>query len=127
MAGYLLDTNVLIGWFGAGMGHKQLQVLLKNPGNDFFTSVLCVAEFLSGCSAADAQKISHLIENNIIGVIPFEGLAQAEAVAWFRKNLGLKTPDAIVAAAAKQRDLILFTFDKEFKSKAAGEITVFPS
>ncbi|MEW6200781.1 MAG: PIN domain-containing protein [bacterium] len=125
MPGYLLDTNVLICWFGKREGHKLLKTLVERPETELYTSVLCVAEFLSGCSSADENLLREAIESGEIEVVPFAGLKQAQMVASFRKVHGLKTPDAIVAAAADERNITLFTLDSEFSKKLAGVVKVY--
>ena len=80
---------------------------------------------MTGCSLQEARIFRDILERGEIKMIPFEGMSQVEWVARFRKTIGLKIPDAIIAAAAKDRNLILLTFDKEFARKVANEIPVY--
>ena len=102
MPGYLLDTNILIAWFGKREGYTMLKNLLERADNRFFTSVICAAEFLSGCGPEDAVALRRIVESGEVELISFSGLGQAEAAARLRKSLGLKMPDAIIAAAAME-------------------------
>ncbi|MBI2267740.1 MAG: PIN domain-containing protein [Armatimonadetes bacterium] len=122
MAGYLLDTNVLIGWFGGHEKVAPLNALLESPENRFHTSILCVAEFLAGCAQADARALKRILEAGEIEMLPFGEFSQAVSAATLRKSLGLKMPDAIIAATAKEKNLILCTLDKVFAGKTAGQI-----
>ena len=124
MPGYLLDTNVLISWFGKKKEFAMVRELKERPDNSFHTSIICVAEFMTGSSSLDARILRDILERGEIEMIPFEGMSQVEWVARFRKTIGLKIPDAIIAAAAKDRNLILLTFDKVFARKVATEILV---
>ena len=125
MADYLLDTNVLIAWFGKCEGYGILQSLLERSDSRFFTSVLCAAEFLAGCAPNDARALRNIVESSEVVIIPFDNLTQAESAARLRKSLGLKMPDAIIASAAKENNLILCTLDKDFAVKAAAEIKIY--
>jgi len=124
MPGYLLDTNILICWFAGSEGYKHLKALIEQPDTELFTSVLCVAEFLSGCSTADEKMLKKEIESGEIEVVPFAGVKQAERVAFYRKTLGLKVPDAIVAAAARERNIALFTLDTELAKRLKGAVKI---
>lgn len=122
MPGFLLDTNVLIAWFGEGDAGGTLDKLMAKPDSSFHTSIICLAEFLSGCTPADAAAMKKIVQSGEIELVPFEGIGMAESAAFFRKSVGLKMPDAIVAAAAREKRLILFTRDADFRKKVAGKI-----
>lgn len=126
MAGFLLDTNVLIAWFKRLRDFKCLEELIAIPGTRIYTSVVCIAEFYAGCTPADARRLKKILDHGEIGVIPFDKVSVAESAADLRKKHGLKMPDAIVAAAAKERHLTLFTFDRELTAKLAGEVKTYP-
>jgi len=124
MPGYLLDTNVLITWFGKRPGFGELEKLLRAPETELYTSVVCAAEFLSGCGDGDARAFRKIVDAGEIGIVPFSGLGEAELAAEYRRSLGLKMPDAIVAAAAGTRNLVLLTLDRELAGKAKKKIRV---
>lgn len=126
MAGYLLDTNVLIAWFNKLGDYEFLEELIDTPGVRLYTSVICIAEFHVGCTAADARRLKNILDRGEIGVIPFDKVSVAESAADLRNKHGLKMPDAIVAATAKERHLTLFTFDRELTAKLAGELKTYP-
>jgi predicted nucleic acid-binding protein len=125
MPSLLIDTNVLISWFGGLEESVPLAGLLENGENELFTSIICVTEFLAGCDENDARAFLKIIEREEIGVIFFDDLAQAASAALLRKKLNVKMPDAIIAATALHRDMALFTLDREFIRKIAGTVKLY--
>ncbi|MFA6451546.1 MAG: PIN domain-containing protein [bacterium] len=125
MAGYLLDTNALIKWFGKFEGHEHIAHLIEKPENRLFTSIICVLEFLNGCGAEEAGLLKKIIGNGDIEVISFNAVSQAESAAELRKKFGLKTPDAIIASAALENNLTLVTFDADIKKKVKAVLDIY--
>jgi predicted nucleic acid-binding protein len=125
MPGYLLDTNVLISWFSRDGDSAKLAALISQPETRLFTSIICLAEFLAGCSPEDESMMKAIIDSGEIGIINFDSAAMAQNAARLRKSLNVKLPDAIVAATAKHRNLILFTLDKDLVKKLSGKIKTF--
>ena len=114
---YLLDTNGLI-------------YLLSKKGKfpDFmkedkiFLSFISYIEILAGI---ESEKIKAEIK---LFIQDFQIIYSDEEITGitlkFRKNLGLKIPDAIIGATALYQKAILITADKEMIKKLSSEMKI---
>jgi predicted nucleic acid-binding protein len=105
MAEVLVDTDVFIDHL---RGHRRFA-----PGRDHvFYSVLTRAELFAG-SNADAEPIGLLLGS--FGELLIDR-SIAERGGILRRSLGISLPDALIAATALERELVLVTRNKrDFK------------
>jgi len=118
---YLLDTNTLI-YFFKGIGNIKSR-LLSLPPNEIAvpTIVLYELEFGIAKSSSPRKRISQLKDfTELVNIIPF-GSAEAKTAAQIRaklekKGIPIGPYDVLIAACAKENNLILVTHNlKEFK------------
>jgi toxin FitB len=126
VSGYLLDTNALIKWFAKSDGYEILSSLLEYSENKLYTSIISVTEFFTGCGSDEKLLFKMIVENGDIEIIPFDKIEQAESAAELRKKMGLKTPDAIIAATSLDNELMLVTFDNDLIKKVTGVVKLYP-
>ena len=124
--GYLLDTNILIGFFTKQPETLALLTKVKKSG-PMFTSLLAVAEIRTGWNEKDTQAylptLYALFEP--IGISP----AIAElAGAWRReykeRGITLSSIDTLIAATAYEYRLALVTRNR--KHFPMSEVTLYP-
>ena len=114
MSGHkLLDTNILI-----YLSKKELElVAFAEPVDELFISVITYMEALGFpfTSKSEERIIKELCSS--LTVINLDG-AIVEKVLEIRKKYKIKLPDAIIAATAEEKDLVLVTRNTDdFKLK----------
>jgi predicted nucleic acid-binding protein len=101
MADILVDTDVFIDHL---RGHQRF----VSGGDRVFYSILTRAELFAGKNA-DAEPIALLLSG-------FAELAIDRSIAerggGLRRSLGISLPDALIAATALERELVLVTRNK---------------
>jgi len=110
---YLLDTNAVIQLFD---GNTEIESIL-NQADFVAMSVISEFEYLSfdGLSKKDVAEYNAFRSClRVYGVSPDDPIF-TQLVVSARKNLGMKLPDAIIAATARANDLTVLTADDHFK------------
>ena len=115
---WLLDTNFVIGLL---KGNEAVQsVLLDYPISlqDCSYSFITRIELLGFPAITDAETKS--IEK-LLSAMNYVPMSQAieDATIQIRREHGLKTPDAIIAATAIVNDLELLTLDQQLANRMA--------
>lgn len=105
--GYLIDSNVIIDFLGTSLSEESLD-LIKNIFNaGSYISVITVIEVLG--FKTDEQDYSFLKKFiDEFDVVPLEQTVVNRTIE-IRKKRKVKLPDAIIAASAMEKDLILLT------------------
>jgi hypothetical protein len=101
---FVLDTNIIL-YFLAGRLAEPL------PSGSYALSVMTELELLAypGLSAQEEQRVQDFLAD----LLPTDLTPAVKAHAVdFRKRLGLKLPDAIVAATARALNATLITNDQ---------------
>ena len=111
--GYLLDTNAIIQFL---------------KGNSELVSILADADFIATSIIAEMEYYSfpRLIEEDVslyqslrsriqVYNVPSDDPIFTQLVVNARTNLGMKLPDAIIAATARTNNLSVLTADDHFK------------
>jgi predicted nucleic acid-binding protein len=113
MGEYIIDTNVISGYFSETLSETALDFLGAIIDNVPNLSVITEIEALSWINA-DKKKEKILREfiedSNILSITP---LVVRKCVA-IRRSKKIKTPDAIIAATAIVNNLILISSDANF-------------
>ena len=114
MGEYLIDTNVISGYFSETLSESALDFLGEVIDNIPNLSVITEIEALSWINA-DKNKERILREftgdSTIWGVTP-QVVQQCVSI---RRSRKIKTPDAIIAATAIVNNLILISSDANFE------------
>jgi toxin FitB len=109
MAEVLVDTDVFIDHL---RGHRRFA-----PGRDHvFYSVLARAELFAGTNA-DTEPIGLLLGS--FGELLIDR-SIAERGGILRRSLGISLPDALIAATALERELVLITRNKRDFEQITG-------
>jgi toxin FitB len=109
MAEVLVDTDVFINHL---RGHRRFE-----PGRDHvFYSVLTRAELFASTNA-DAEPIRLLLGS--FGELLIDR-SIAERGGILRRLLGISLPDALIAATALERELVLITRNKRDFERVSG-------
>ena len=108
---YLIDTNVLIDAQMGRLTKKGLLFLAKVMNDNFIISFITLIEFLGYKHITESsEKFISLAE-----VVNIDSFIIYSCIA-LRKNHRIKIPDAIIAATAMTRNLILITNnEKDFE------------
>lgn len=121
MSSYLLDTNSVIYFFN---GEEKISNLIEETENNISISFVTKIELLCFETENDiAKKIAEFINEIEVVYISDEII---EKTIEYRKILKLKTPDAIIAATAKVKDLTLVTADRSLTRKLKELAIVSP-
>lgn len=113
---WLLDTNFVIGWLKGSEAVQSVlhdfSISLQNCAYSFITRI----ELLGFPTITDAEAKS--IEN-LLSAMNYVPMSQAieDATIQIRREHGLKTPDAIIAATAIVNDLELLTLDQQLANR----------
>jgi predicted nucleic acid-binding protein len=114
MGEYLIDTNVISGYFSETLSVSALDFLGKVIDNVPNLSVITEIEALSWINAdKDKERIlrEFIGDSTILGVTP-QVVQQCVSI---RRSRKIKTPDAIIAATAIVNNLILISSDANFE------------
>lgn len=116
-SGYLVDTDVIINYLKGKSKSKEFLMNIINGKAVGFFSVITEAELLSGArNSKEEANIYDLLD--IMDAIEVEREMAVIAGNLKRKYAayGIGLPDALIAATAKERDLIVATGnEKHFK------------
>lgn len=111
---YLLDTNVLIGFLGGLDWAVEFlnRAVFRNA--DLMVSTVTRMELLGfpGMTEEEERRISELLGQ--LKPIAIDERVE-EAAIFIRREIGLKLPDALIAATAMTRDAVLVTADTDFE------------
>ena len=113
MGEYLIDTNVISGYFSETLSVSALDFLGKVIDNVPNLSVITEIEALSWINAdKDKERIlrEFIGDSTIWGVTP-QVVQQCVSI---RRSRKIKTPNAIIAATAIVNNLILISSDANF-------------
>lgn len=124
MPAYLLDTNILIDLAGARRSRAFFQSALQQSDTRILTSILCVAEYLAGASAAEERFLRQWLASGELQIVYLDELLDAERAAQLRKRYGLALPDALIVAGAIRVEGRLLTHDALLLQKARKEVAV---
>jgi predicted nucleic acid-binding protein len=114
MGEYLIDTNLISGYFSETLSVSALDFLGKVIDNVPNLSVITEIEALSWINAdKDKERIlrEFIGDSTILGVTP-QVVQQCVSI---RRSRKIKTPDAIIAATAIVNNLILISSDANFE------------
>jgi predicted nucleic acid-binding protein len=114
MGEYLIDTNVISGYFSETLSVSAIDFLGKVIDNVPNLSVITEIEALSWINAdKDKERIlrEFIGDSTILGVTP-QVVQQCVSI---RRSRKIKTPDAIIAATAIVNNLILISSDANFE------------
>ncbi|MFM2320037.1 MAG: tRNA(fMet)-specific endonuclease VapC [Pseudomonadota bacterium] len=104
---YLFDTNIIIYYFNGLTADEALHDLL---GKSFKISIITKIEFLGWSEFSSDPALYHQARNFISHAETY-GLTEeiAEQTIRLRQQFRTKTPDAIIAATALVKDLMVIT------------------
>ncbi|MDF1547188.1 MAG: type II toxin-antitoxin system VapC family toxin [Bacteroidales bacterium] len=114
--GYLIDTNVAIGYIGGDLTEKALNLLDGIIDGQFYISVINKIELLgfAGITKNEELKFGELI--NAANILGLDEEIVNGTIA-IRKQYRSKLPDAIIAATAIVHGFTLVTRNiKDFKN-----------
>lgn len=117
MAAYLLDTNVLIEWYTQGPSQKYIAQLIEERTSQLGIAWITAIEFFVKANKKERKSLVDLVETGDLLLYEMQGMETAENVGAFRNETGLKIPDCLVLATAKNFDCILLTRDEELARK----------
>ncbi|MBR2816164.1 MAG: type II toxin-antitoxin system VapC family toxin [Reyranella sp.] len=119
---FLLDTNVVSELAKRDLSPNVARFIRAKPQNEFFISVITLAEIRCGVALLPNGKRRDALEawlgadlpqrfdGRIIGVASDIALAWGDLMAWSRRNgANLEPMDGLIAATSRVRDLTLVT------------------
>lgn len=119
---FLLDTNVVSELAKRDLSPNVARFIQAKPQNDFFISVITLAEIRCGVALLPTGKRRDALETWLGADLPqrFDGriievahdiaLAWGDLMAWSRRNgANLEPMDGLIAATSRMRDLTLVT------------------
>jgi len=109
----LLDTNAIVFLLA---GNKQIVNLLKEA-EWVGISVISWIEFMafSGLDKSDEQLFAEFLNRVEVVGLSSTDKQLVDRTIHFRREYGIKVPDAIIAATAVQRNATLLTADRDFR------------
>jgi predicted nucleic acid-binding protein len=116
-SGYLVDTDVIINYLIGKRKSKDFLLKIIDGNTEGYFSVITEAELLSG-ARNDKEEASIYDVLDIMEAIEIERKMAVTAGNFRRKYAayGTQLPDALIAATAKERKLIVATAnEKHFK------------
>jgi tRNA(fMet)-specific endonuclease VapC len=113
MAGYLLDTNIVILVLRSRPEALDFLSQSLERGDELYISVITYAEVLAGMHPHEEKHTLALLDT-LTGVDVDQEIA-GQAGRWIyqyaRQGMGISFPDAMIAATAAARNLRLVTFN----------------
>ena len=111
MARYLVDTSVLIDYSKFYEPARNWLQRVIDSDDDVGTCSVIVAEFMSGIRPQDREDWDEVLANMAYWDIAYETATQAGYYRYVlaRQGIQLQTPDALIAAVAKEQSAILVT------------------
>lgn len=108
----VLDSNILIAAYGKHIPTVHLlQDLLKRSSAGI--SIVTATELYAGALPKERSKIKNTLSD--FSIIPFDDIEIAALAADYKSSLGLKIPDAIIAATCEFHGSQFYTYDRDFK------------
>ena len=109
-SGYLVDTDVIINYLRGNNNSKDFLMKIINGNVEGYFSVITEAELLSG-ARNDKEKASIYDVLDVLEAIEVDRKIAVTAGNLRRKYIayGAQLPDALIAATAKERKLIVAT------------------
>lgn len=114
---YLLDTNILIGWFTTGPAQQFLEREMRATHCLLSTSWICAAEFLVKAGKKESTALLNLFECGDLLLYEVGGVEDLQDVSAIRRRTRLPLPDCIIIATAARHKATLLTHDAELLSK----------
>jgi predicted nucleic acid-binding protein len=111
--GYLIDTNVIANFTSVKFSEKAMNFLADVIDETPNISVITKIEALSWRSTIIQEEASVKSFVNYSNIIALSDMIVDECIV-IRRNIRMKTPDAIIAATAIVNDFILLTSDADF-------------
>jgi predicted nucleic acid-binding protein len=113
-SGYLVDTDVIINYLRGNSNSKDFLMKIINGNVEGYFSVITEAELLSG-ARNDTEKASIYDVLDVLEAIEVDRKIAVSAGNLRRKYIayGTQLPDALIAATAKERKLIVATGNKK--------------
>lgn len=119
---FLLDTNVVSELSRPTMPPEVRQFLMQNQEDDFFISVVTLAEIRHGIALLPTGRRREILEfwlgidlprrfsGRIVDIDSKIAIAWGDLMAWSRENgANLQPMDGLIAATSKVRELTLVT------------------
>ena len=108
---FLLDTNAVIGLLNGNAASMALIQSAKCDLSNMAVSQITRMELLgfAGMASAEEQTLQNLLA--AVHVILLDEAIEAHTIA-LRRQYKIKLPDAIIAATAASRGLVLLSMDK---------------
>ena len=113
MGRYLIDNNVISNYFAVSFSEKAMNFLSGVIGETPNLSVITKIEALSWRNADIAKENIVRLFVDFSNIITLSDMIVDECIV-IRRNVRMKTPDAIIAATAIVNDFILLTSDADF-------------
>ena len=111
--GYLIDTNVIANFTSVNFSEKVMDFLADVIDKTPNISVITKIETLSWRSAIVQEEATVKSFVNYSNIIALSDMIVDECIV-IRRNVKMKTPDAIIAATAIVNDFTLLTSDTDF-------------
>jgi len=111
--GYLIDTNVIANFTSVKFSEKAMDFLANVIDETPNISVITKIEALSWRSAIIQEEANVKSFVNYSNIIALSDMIVDECIV-IRRNVRMKTPDAIIAATAIVNDFTLLTSDADF-------------
>ena len=111
--GYLIDANVIANFTSVKFSEKAMSFLAEVIDETPNISIITKIEALSWRSAIIREEATIQSFVNYSNVIALSDMIVDECII-IRRNIRIKTPDAIIAATAIVNDFILLTSDADF-------------
>jgi predicted nucleic acid-binding protein len=128
MARFLLDTSALIAHSRQESGWVRVQALFETGDSEILAASVSLAEFARrlrelGATAGEARRVAEDYMRALDGLVPVD-----EGVAFAAFDIGCKTTerlpliDALIAAAARERNACLVHRDQHMAAIPAGVV-----
>ena len=111
--GYLIDTNVIANFTSVKFSEKAMNFLAEVIDETPNISVITKIEALSWRSAIIQEEATVKSFVNYSNIIALSDMIVDECIV-IRRNVRMKTPDAIIAATAIVNNFVLLTSDTDF-------------
>lgn len=114
MAGYLIDTDILVDHLRGSKKATEALHLLYMEGEPLFSSVICEAEIFANIRGNERETAESVFR--YIKSLPVDSQIARQAGSYrqrFRKSHQVQIPDALIAATAKLNQAKLVTRNKK--------------
>lgn len=111
--GILLDTDIII-WFLRGKEEYIKQIELLIDENRLFVSPISIAEIYAGAKKSEESNIQTFFDMlETITIKSNEAKTAGNFIQKYRKSHTVELADALIAATAKENELLLWTLNKK--------------